>query len=326
MAMSALEREHEAWFIGADELSCDADGKIRAWATTVEPKRYKSPEVFLALLKSEKARRERIVVDELDVLMLRINPAATATTRPWSATTALMFARAVTRSGTIVLNDPRGLQTAMNKLYFQLFPPEVVPKTVITRDRDAIREFLRQEGKIVLKPLQGSGGQNVFMANHQDQANLNQMIDAVSRDGYVIAQEYLPEASEGDTRVFMLNGKPLRYKGHYAAVRRECGAGDIRSNCHVGGTPAPAKLTEEQLDVARIVGPKLAQDGMFLVGLDLIGPRIIEINVFTPGGLGSARKFEGVNFYSAITEDLEKKVRAAQLYGRDFTNNQIATL
>ena len=118
------------------------------------------------------------------------------------------------RHGVIVLNDPNGLAKAMSKMYFQLFPEEVRPRTLITRDRDEIKAFAKEEGgNIVLKPLQGSGGQSVFLVRPEHVPNINQMIDAVSRDGYVIAQEYLPAAAEGDMRLFLLNGAPLRHKG-----------------------------------------------------------------------------------------------------------------
>ncbi len=109
----------------------------------------------------------------------------------------------------------------MNKMYFQLFPEEVRPRTLITRDRDEIKKFAQDEGgNIVLKPLQGSGGTGVFLVKKDDMGNLNQMIEAISKDGYIIAQEYLTAAEEGDTRLFLMNGQPLKFKGKYAAFRR----------------------------------------------------------------------------------------------------------
>ena len=105
-------------------------------------------------------------------------------------------------------------------MYFQLFPEEVRPRTLITRDRDEIKHFAQEEQTIVIKPLQGSGGANVFLVRHEDIPNLNQMIDAVSRDGFVIAQQYLPAAEQGDMRLFVMNGRPLRVGRKYAAFRR----------------------------------------------------------------------------------------------------------
>jgi glutathione synthase len=231
------------------------------------------------------------------------------------------------RRGVIVLNDPDRLAQAMNKMYFQLFPEEVRPATLITRDRNEIREFAREQGgNIVIKPLQGSGGQGVFLVRDDDIGNLNQMIEAVSRDGYVVAQEYLEAAAEGDMRLFMMNGQPLRHKGRYAAFRRLRSQDDIRSNIHAGGEKARAIVDDVALHIAEIVRPKLVEDGMFLVGLDIVGSKLMEINVFSPGGLGSARQFEGVNFADAVIEALERKVQYMGFYQRNFNNIDMATL
>ena len=114
------------------------------------------------------------------------------------------------------------------------------------------------------------------------------MIDTLIQDGYVIAQEYLTAAAEGDTRLFMMNGKPLRYRGKYAAFRRLRKGEDMRSNIHAGGKKAKAEINQSHLRLAEIVRPKLVQDGMFLVGLTSSATKLMEINVFSPGGLGSA--------------------------------------
>jgi glutathione synthase len=166
----------------------------------------------------------------------------------------------------------------------------------------------------------------VFLVRQDDLSNLNQMVEAVSRDGYVIAQEYLPEASEGDTRLFLMNGTPLRFKGKYAAFRRIRQGDDMRSNVHAGGKIAAAQITDIHLHIAEIVRPKLVQDGMFLVGLDIVGDKLMEINVFSPGGLGSAQKFEKVNFTQAVLEAMNRKVQYMKFYRKNFDNLEMATL
>ena len=152
------------------------------------------------------------------------------------------------------------------------------------------------------------------------------MIDAVSRDGYVIAQEYLAAAAEGDMRLFIMNGRPLRCNGRYAAFRRARSGGDMRSNIHAGGKLHKAEVDEQALRIAEIVRPKLVQDGMFLVGLDIVGDKLMEINVFSPGGLGSAQKFEKVNFSRFVIDALERKAQYMQFYGRNFDNVDMCTL
>ncbi len=327
LAATAVGLGHEVWTMGVGDLAYDADEKIRARARGVTKKKYASSEVYLRELQGQNAVKQRITVDDLDVLLLRNDPSTDANSRPWAATAGIQFGRIAMRHGVIVLNDPNGLARAMSKMYFQTFPEEVRPKTVITRDRDEIKAFAKEQAEtIVLKPLQGSGGQSVFLVRPEDVPNLNQMIDAVSRDGYVIAQEYLPAAAEGDMRLFLMNGQPLRHKGKYAAFRRVRTGGDMRSNIHAGGKLKEAEVDTTALRIAEIVRPKLVQDGMFLVGLDIVGDKLMEINVFSPGGLGSAQKFEGVNFNRAVIHALERKVQYMEFYRRNFDNVEMSTL
>jgi glutathione synthase len=327
LAMAAINRGHEAWVIGAGDFAYDSDESIRARARSAPKKQYKSSDNYLADLQGKRAKLERITVDDLDILMLRNDPSTDQAQRSWAQGAGIIFGRVAMRRGLVVVNDPNGLAKAMNKMYFQLFPEEVRPRTLITRDRSEIKEFWKSEGgKIVLKPLQGSGGQSVFLVREADGSNLNQMVDAVSRDGYVIAQEYLPAAEEGDTRLFMMNGQPLRYRGKYAAFRRVRSGEDMRSNIHAGGKLREATITDVHLRIAEIVRPKVVQDGMFLVGLDIVGNKLMEINVFSPGGLGSAQRFEKVNFAHAVIEALERKVDYMSYYRRNFDNAEMATL
>ncbi|MBN1908959.1 MAG: glutathione synthase [Pirellulales bacterium] len=327
LAMAAVNRGHEAWLIGTGDMAYDPDDYVRARAQTAPRAKYKSLKAFLGELRGPRGRSERITVDDLDVLILRNDPAEDQGRRSWAQMAGIMFGRAAMRRGVIVLNDPNGLANAMNKMYFQLFPEEVRPATLITRDRHEIRTFAKEHGgDIVIKPLQGSGGQGVFRIRADDLGNLNQMVESVSRDGYVVAQEYLPAAAEGDMRLFMMNGEPLRYKGKYAAFRRLRSGDDIRSNIHAGGHKAQAVVDDNALRIAEIVRPKLVGDGMFLVGLDIVGSKLMEINVFSPGGLGSAQTFENVNFAHAVIAALERKVQYMGFYQRNFNNVDMATL
>jgi glutathione synthase len=196
LAMAAVNRGHEAWLIGAGDLALDPDDYVRARARAAPKTKYKSLDSFLEEVRGPGARADRITVDDLDVLMLRNDPAEDMVRRSWAQMAGILFGRAALRRGVIVLNDPTALALAANKMYFQLFPEEVRPATLITRDRSEIRNFAKEHGgDVVIKPLQGSGGQGVFLVRKNDLGNLNQMIEAVSRDGYVIAQVYLPEAT-----------------------------------------------------------------------------------------------------------------------------------
>ena len=327
LATEAINKGHDAWLFGVGDLAYDADESVRARATTVRPAKYKDAAAFCQALQGKNAVKERISVDELDVVMLRNVPSDDVNARPWAVGVAAEFGRTAMRHGVVVVNDPNGLAKAASKMYFQLFPQEVRPKTLITRDSGEIKAFAKEQGgNIVLKPLQGSGGASVFLVRPDDVPNLNQMIDAVSRDGFVIAQEYLPAAAEGDMRLFLMNGRPLQVKGKYAAFRRIRSGGDMRSNIHAGGSLAEAEVGEEALRIAEIVRPKLVQDGMFLVGLDIVGDKLMEINVFSPGGLGSAQRFTKINFSRVVIDALQRKVNYMQFYGRNFDNVDMCTL
>jgi glutathione synthase len=308
LGLKAVERGHDVWLMGVGDFASDPDDTVRAWARAAPETAYGSPADYLAAVQGESARVERILVDDLDVLFLRNDPAADLGTRPWAQSAGFVFGQRAAARGVVVVNDPSALAGAINKMYFEHFPKEVRPRALISRSVEDIRAFVEQEGgRAVLKPLQGSGGTNVFLVQPGDLDNLNQMIEAVSRDGYVIVQEHLPAAAEGDTRLFLMNGLPLVVDGKYAAFRRISAKGDMRSNVHVGGKTARAEISAEMLEVAEVVRPKLVRDGMFLVGLDIVGNKLLEINVFSPGGLGTATGFEEVDFTAAVIEALEEK-------------------
>ena len=327
LAMDAINKGHEPWLIGAADFVYDTDEKVHALARSGKRKNYKSGEVFLEEVQGPKAREERISVDDLDALMLRSDPSTETGSRVWAQNAGIIFGRVAMRHGVIVVNDPNGLAKATNKMYFQLFPEDVRPRTVISRNSGELKRFIKDEGgQAVLKPLQGSGGAGVFLVRPGDGSNTNQMIEALTRDGYVIAQEYLTAAEEGDTRLFLMNGRPFRYRGKYAAFRRVRRGEDMRSNIHAGGGLAQATITDAHLKIAEIVRPKLVQDGMFLVGLDIVGDKLMEINVFSPGGLGSAQKFEKVRFTTGVLDALERKVDYMGYYRRNFDNVEMATL
>jgi len=327
LGLEAHDRGHEVWLMGVGDLSTDPDDHVSAWARRAPNKSYRSEKNYLADIQGEKAQVERINVDDLDILMLRNDPAADLTTRPWAQSAGFIFGQRAASRGVIVVNEPTSLATAINKMYLQHFPEEVRPRSLISRNADDIRQFVEDEGgRAVLKPLQGSGGTNVFVVKPSEVGNLNQIIEAVSRDGYVIAQEYLPAAKDGDTRLFLMNGVPLQVEGKYAAFQRHPPEGEARSNLHVGGKMAKAEVTDEMLKLAEIVRPKLTRDGMFFVGLDIVGDKLMELNVFSPGGLGSASKLEGVDFSSAVVDSLERKVTYRESSEGKVSNLELAML
>ena len=327
LAHAAVRRGHDTWLIGVDDFSHRLDGSVAARAWCAKGKKHKTPAEYLEAVQADEREGEPISVDELDVVMMRNDPADDALERPWASTSAILFGQLSVTRGTLVVNDPANLANAVNKTYFQHFPEVVRPRTLISRHVPDIAEFVdAMGGRAVLKPLQGSGGTGVFFVSSDESPNLNQMIEAVGRDGYVVAQEVLPEAEEGDVRMFVMNGEPLVVEGKHAAFRRVNKTADPRSNMRVGGTAEPVKMTDELLAVADAVRPKLIDDGMFLVGLDIVGDKLMEVNVFSPGGLGSCEGLYKESFTDAVIEALEHKVDLGLHYGATVGNARLATL
>jgi glutathione synthase len=328
LAMSARNLGHEVWLMGVGDLAQNADGKVVAHASAPDDKTYRSLKTFLDdIQREDRGSHEKIVVDDLDVLMLRNDPAEDALDRPWAQTSGILFGQLAAAHGVLVVNDPVHLTDAVNKTYFQHFPESVRPQTLISRNEDDIKAFIKEnKGKAVLKPLQGSGGQSVFLVTGKGEQNVNQMIETLIRDGYVVAQEYLSSANKGDVRFFVMNGDPLMVDGQYAAFRRVPSETDVRSNMHVGGEAKAVKVTDAMLALVEMVKPKLIQDGMFLVGLDMVGAKLMEVNVFSPGGLGSAGHLNEMDFARPVIEALERKVLLRAAYGNSLPNVILATL
>ena len=327
LARTAVNRGHQVALIGLGDFIYDANGTVRARAHVPRESHYADDDALLADLQGPDAEIHRISVEDLDVLMLRSDPAEEVVERPWAPNSGLLFAQLAALKHVIVLNDPTHLTDASNKTYFQHFPEEVRPVTCITLDADEIKSFIQShDGYGVIKPLQGSGGQSVFVVTPDSGANLNQMIEAVTRDGYAIVQEYLPKAVDGDLRLLTLNGRPLCVDGKYACFRRYNDSGDARSNITAGGKVEMAVPDADALRLAEIVAPKLMQDGMYLAGLDIVGDKMMEINVDTPGGINMAEELTGVDFSGHIVSDLERKVRLRDQYNRTLTNNELAMM
>jgi glutathione synthase len=326
LAHQASLRGHRVCYLTPSDFILRPDDSLSAHARFLPKKKYKDAKEFFATLKSTACKVEPVDMAEVDVLMLRNDPSIDSET-PWAMEVGILFGREAAKRGVIVLNDPDSLGRAINKLYFQSFPVEARAETLITRHEADIKAFAKaHDGNIILKPLQGSGGSGVFKVDTGSKSNINQMIEAIGRDGYIIAQAYVPAARKGDIRFFLMNGRPLQIDGKYAALRRVASADDIRSNIHAGGTAEAVEIGKTELEVAEMIRPKLVADGMFLVGIDIVGDKILEVNVFSPGNLGSCSKLAGVDFSVPILEAIERKAGIADQYAQTFDNRHLAVL
>jgi glutathione synthase len=325
LSHAAAKLGHTVHMIGLEQLTYLEDGRIGGLAH-VAPAAARTKESFIKALHAKDAPRERVTTDDMDVLWLRYNPSEELQNeRHWGQHAGILFGRLAMERGVIVLNHPDTLAYAIDKLYFQHFPASVRPATIVTRDIEEIRRFHAScGGRIVLKPLTGYGGADVFLVE-KDLTNLKQMIETIQRGGYIMAQEYL-SGQRADTRVYLVNGEPLIVDDCYAALRREAQGEDFRSNMTAGGRGSKARVTDRMLELAAIVGPKLKRDGIFFAGLDIVADRIVEINCISTGGLNAAGRLQNVDFAPAVIRMVERKVEIRREYGSHISNIELATM
>ncbi len=200
---------------------------------------------------------------------------------------------------TLVVNNPASVRNAPEKLLVTHFP-QLMPPTLISWDRRAIRDFRALHKDIIVKPLFGNGGIGVFRIKPDDE-NLGSLLDmffAASREPLMV-QRYEPAVRKGDKRIILIDGEPL------GAINRVPVEGDSRSNMHAGGTAEPAKLTAREQEICAAIGPTLKQQGLLFTGIDVIGDYLTEINVTSPTGLQQIARFDNLNLAAAILEKIE---------------------
>lgn len=211
----------------------------------------------------------------------------------------------------VIINDIDGIRKANNKLYTTTFnDPDnsFLPITYVSKNKAFIRQMIDEMpgDKVILKPLVGSGGHGVIVLEKNAQSNINSILDfyiqGSGESNYIIIQEYIEGAEDGDVRVLMLNGKFL------GAYNRKPPEGDIRANIQVGGSAHKYKMTDSQMSVCRKIGPRLAADGLFFVGVDMIGDKILEVNVLNPGGISNINRLNKVKLHLNVVDFIEEKV------------------
>jgi len=318
LAFAAHRRGHDVGFVSVGNLSHGDDGAVTGDVVRPRPGRLKDAPAYAKALTAADALSQDTRLNDFDVVFLRNNPyvgvgGAGGTRDRFNP--AAEFGRRLKQSGAMVVNDPDGLLRAGSKMYLAGFPAEIRPKTLITRSVERVRTFLRElDGPAIIKPLYGFGGQNVFYVARGQTANLSQMISTVRGQGYLIVQEYLPAVVKGDKRVLLLSGAPVELGGRHAVYRRMRPKDDIRNNMHVGGARKPAAFSEAERSICELIRPRLVADGLYFVGVDLVGDKILEINVFAPGGIHNINELYGVDVAKIVVRDLERKVELRAVY------------
>ena len=217
--------------------------------------------------------------------------------------TTLMLERV--RGRTVLVNDPRGLRDANEKLYTLHFA-EHMPKTLVTANRERIFEFLRSvSGHGVIKPLDGAGGSGVLRLESAD-SNARSIVDILTNEGRRLAmvQEYVPDVRKGDKRVLLLDGELL------GAINRVPRADDVRSNIHVGGVVEPTEVTPKEREVIAALAPRLRADGLVFVGLDFIGEKLTEVNVTSPTGIQELSRHVGRDVSADVIAFVERQCQS----------------
>ncbi len=202
---------------------------------------------------------------------------------------------------TLVVNDPREVRNAPEKLFVTNFP-DLMPPTLITSDRHEILDFRAQHEDIIVKPLFGNGGAGVFHITPGDE-NLNallEMFTTLYREP-VIVQRYVPEVRQGDKRIILVDGEPA------GAVLRVPPEGEARANLHVGARAEKTTLTPRELELCHAIGPTLREQGLIFVGIDVLGDWLTEINVTSPTGIQEIERFDGTNVAGLIWDAIERR-------------------
>ncbi|HEX3904742.1 MAG TPA: hypothetical protein VH853_18045 [Polyangia bacterium] len=316
LALAAHRRGHDVRFVSVDDLSFLDDNNILAMTTRVRAGDYADPAAYARALGSEDAVVEEDTLGSFDVVFLRYNPSREGEGRPGAP--LIDFGWRLRLAGTLVINDPEGMRRAGSRMYLADFPADVRTRMLVSRSKTRLKAFLKAlDGPAVLKPLAPRGGEHIFYLRRRQVSNLNQMIAAVTKEGYALAQEYLPEAEQGEKRLLLLNAEPIRIGDRVAIYRRRAvlaangakAGGSVRGKCDFG--PVEARICD-------ILRPRLLADGLTFVAVDIVGDRILELNVFTPGGLHAISELYGMDASDVVLADVERRVRLRAAYRTTF--------
>ncbi|WP_439109538.1 glutathione synthase [Lentibacter sp.] len=287
IAEEAQARGHELFYYTPERLSY-REGRVlaRGWPLTV--RREEGNHYTLG-------DETEVDLSTFDVVWLRQDPPFDM----FYITTTHLLDRI--HPDTLVVNDPFWVRNYPEKLLVLDFP-DLTPPTMVTRDLEDLKAFKAAHKDVILKPLYGNGGAGVFRLTAEDRnlASLHELFSANSREP-LIMQKFLPDVSNGDKRVILVDGAPV------GAINRVPAAGETRSNMHVGGRPEKVGLTERDLEICARIGPLLKEKGQVFVGIDVIGDYLTEINVTSPTGIQELERFDGVNIAAKIWEAIEAK-------------------
>ncbi len=289
LMLEAQQRGHEIYFMEVDELSLRG-GTPHGRHRRLELARAR-PHYCLGEFKTGR-------LDQFDSIWMRKDPPFDM--KFFFATHLLSM---IDPHKCLVMNDPKGLREANEKLYALRFP-EQIPQTFVASDMASLKLFMAElGGEMIVKPLDGCGGSGVFYLSGQDR-NTNAILEAATDNGrrLVMAQRYLPEIRQGDKRIIVLDGAPL------GAVLRVPLESETRGNIHVGGQVVKTDVTSRDREICAALAPSLKADKLYFVGLDVIGRYLTEVNVTSPTGIQEVNGLNGVRLESQVVDFVEQQV------------------
>ncbi|HEY9763197.1 MAG TPA: glutathione synthase [Trichocoleus sp.] len=283
---------HEVWITQASLLSV-VQGKAMALLSPVQLKPVELVEGRWVADPQWFDTGEAIQqpLEEMDAVFMRTDPPVTV---PYLYATYILDY--IDPSKTRVVNAPSGLRAANEKMYALQFT-EAIPETIVSQDKQVIREVVERWGAAVLKPLGGKAGEGILFLEGSDR-NFNSIVEISTQQGKmpVMVQTYLPAAKEGDKRIILLNGEPI------GAVNRIPSGSEFRGNMAVGGRVAQVDITQRDREICEQLAPTLRRDGLFFVGIDVIGGYLTEVNVTSPTGIREIDRLEGVRLGHQVIE------------------------
>lgn len=288
---------HEVWVTQSQELSVV---NSQAWALLEQVQLTPAELVEGRWVVSEQWYSVSNAVlrslEEMDAVFMRTDPPVTI---PYLYATYILDY--INPDKTLVINTPAGIRMANEKMYALQFK-EVIPETIVSQDKSVIRKFVEQREAAVLKPLGGKAGEGILFLEASDR-NFNSLVEISTKQGRepVMVQTYLPAAKDGDKRIILLNGKPI------GAVNRIPTGKEFRGNMAVGGRVAATEMTPQDQKICDRVGPKLEQDGLYFVGIDVIGGYLTEVNVTSPTGIREIDRLSGTRLGQEVIKWVEKQ-------------------
>jgi glutathione synthase len=288
---------HEIWMTTAPELTI-IEGK--AWGN-LQKTQLQPVKLVDGLWQVEQNwyRVESKVptcLEEMDAVFMRSDPPVTI---PYLYATYILDL--IDPNKTLVINSPQGLRAANEKMYALQFT-SLIPETIVSQDKTIINKFIESKQAGVLKPLGGKAGEGILFLTAGDR-NFNSLIEISTQRGRepVMVQEYLPAAKEGDKRIILIDGEPV------GAVNRIPTGNEFRGNMAVGGVAARVDITEREREICTVIAPQLKADGLYFVGIDVIGGYLTEINVTSPTGIREIDRLNNVSIGKQVIQWLERK-------------------